>query len=241
MLTGTIESGMAQRKLHDIGTRPNSRGQGSHTDIIELPPGALRGPQAFVVEQSEDSLIGTHFHSVSQFQIIIKGTGSVGRHEVGPLSIHYAQAYTGYGPVHGGPEGLAYVVLRANGDPNHAFFLPDKLSEMKDAPRLNLYGHPGPARVAADGSSTSVVIEQTDGGAGAWLVRVPANGRTRITQRGHGAGQFRVVLEGQMHIGETTLERLGCVFLNGAERDTEVVAGPQGLQLVVVEFAKEMN
>src|SRR6516165_9290124 len=62
------------------------------------------GPQAHVAIQGAGTTpIGTHFHGVDQFQVFVRGSGTVGRHEVAEGTAHYADRYTVYGPLHPGP------------------------------------------------------------------------------------------------------------------------------------------
>jgi hypothetical protein len=66
--------------------------------------------------------------------LIVAGSGWIGKHEVAPLCVHYANAYTGYGPVRAGKDGLSYLVFRLGVDPGAAY-LPESRSSMKDVPR----------------------------------------------------------------------------------------------------------
>ncbi len=78
---------------------------GDHTD-------AGAGPQAYLVRQSAAEL-GAHFHEVDQFQVVVGGEGTLGRDPVRRGVLHYADAYTAYGPIRTDPAvGLAYVTLR---------------------------------------------------------------------------------------------------------------------------------
>ena len=55
-----------------------------------------------------------HFHDVDQFQVFVEGKGTFGRHKVSPYCIHFARAYTPYGPLQSDKEtGWAFLVIRA--------------------------------------------------------------------------------------------------------------------------------
>jgi hypothetical protein len=89
-------------------------------------------PQAFLVESGPDNEpLRTHFHTVNQFQYIAHGRGSVGRHEVEPGIVHYADRYTPYGPLRSGPDGLAYLTLRATTDMGISY-MPDERDQLAD-------------------------------------------------------------------------------------------------------------
>ena len=66
----------------------------------------LWSPTVFLVEQPPDSILASHFHTQNQFQVVMAGSGKLGAHDVRHGSVHYAGAYTGYGPVVAGPQGL---------------------------------------------------------------------------------------------------------------------------------------
>ena len=247
MQTGTLEAGLAARKFNDMAQLPHSHGTAVRTDIILSTPGATpadrRGPQAFLVEQSADSLAGSHYHIEAQFQVVVAGGGSIGRHELKPLTVHYANPYTGYGPITGGPEGLSYVTLREVGDPHRPFYLPDTKDQMKPGPRLNLTSEPvaegNPAALQAP--SCEAVIAPREDGIAVWMVRVPPNQSVPAPRHASGGGQFRLVTAGTMASGAGKLQRLGCAFHSIEESELPVVAGESGLEVLVLQFGRRLS
>ena len=75
-------------------------------------------PQAFLIEMQANEVIVPHFHEVDQFQVFVSGSGSLGRDRdaAQPLTVHYADHHTGYGPINAGPQGYSYFTLRARSD-----------------------------------------------------------------------------------------------------------------------------
>jgi quercetin dioxygenase-like cupin family protein len=71
----------------------------SQTYILNPPDG---GPHAFLVEMVPSSEVPPHFHKTSQFQVVIDGDGRLGRHDLGPKCVHYAQRHSTYGPIAAG-------------------------------------------------------------------------------------------------------------------------------------------
>ncbi|GAA0333771.1 hypothetical protein GCM10009087_50040 [Sphingomonas oligophenolica] len=69
-------------------------------------------PTVFLIEQLENTVLAAHFHLQNQFQLFVEGTGKIGSHDIVPLTVHYAGAFTGYGPLVAGSEGLKYFTLR---------------------------------------------------------------------------------------------------------------------------------
>jgi rubredoxin len=57
------------------------------------PPKGTRLPQAFLVENMPHRHLRTHFHDVDQFQVIMSGGGTLGKHAVGPYAIHFSRAH----------------------------------------------------------------------------------------------------------------------------------------------------
>src|SRR5690349_4353498 len=58
-----------------------------------------RGPQAFRITWGSGYISKAHFHEVDQFQIFTEGTAMLGKHPIGPVTLHYSDAYTPYGPI----------------------------------------------------------------------------------------------------------------------------------------------
>src|SRR5476649_941536 len=87
------------------------------TDFLGPLPDNQDFPQAFLVESEGERLARAHFHTVDQWQIFVGGNGKMGKHDVAPVTIHYANAFTPYGPLNPGPQGLAYMTLRPKYDP----------------------------------------------------------------------------------------------------------------------------
>ncbi len=78
---------------------------------------AAPGPQVFLVDYPGEPGVAVrpHFHSVDQFQVFWKGD-RVGRHEIRPYFVHYADAYTSYGPIVDAGDGVTYLTVRARPD-----------------------------------------------------------------------------------------------------------------------------
>jgi hypothetical protein len=75
------------------------------------------GPQVFLVDYPGKAGVAVrpHFHSVDQFQVFFNG-GRVGKHEIGRHLVHYADAYTSYGPIVDDGDGVTYLTVRARPD-----------------------------------------------------------------------------------------------------------------------------
>jgi hypothetical protein len=60
-------------------------------------------------------VIKPHFHSVDQYQVVVRGVARSGKHPMCSGDFHYADAYTSYGPIVAGEGGLAFFTLRPSG------------------------------------------------------------------------------------------------------------------------------
>lgn len=69
-------------------------------------------PTIFLIEQPANGAAPAHYHGQNQFQVFVEGTGRIGREEIAAVTIHYAGAYTGYGPLIAGPQGMKYFTIR---------------------------------------------------------------------------------------------------------------------------------
>ncbi len=241
---GNIQDRRAASKRVSLDDQPHSRGFATKTDILVSDQAHQPAPQAFLIEQSADSIGGAHFHDQDQFQVIVAGGGALGRHPVQPYTVHYAGRYTGYGPLVAGGEGLSYLTLRAAlGSP--PLWLPEQKNLMQDGPRCNLTSH---ALAASDANpeanaganldkvSVDVMIEPRDDGIAAWMLRLPANHVAPPPSHARGGGQFRVVVGGAMRLGEAQLDRLGCAYITPQESDAAISSAGNGLEVLVLQF-----
>ena len=215
---------------------------GSVTDLsIADPQSPGPRPQAFLVEQSANWTLPTHFHQEHQFQVFVAGCGSVGRNPVQRLAVHYASPHTGYGPLISGDRGISYLTLRAVGDTG-AWFLP----EQREALLLRIrkqQAHGLPSSHVAEEELRCLnqplretLIEPQEGGLAAWLVRLPADRvATPPALAETGGGRFYVVTQGSLLNAGDELGALATVFVSSDEA-FELRAGADGLEVLVLQF-----
>lgn len=103
-------------------------------DYFAPEPDLEFSPQSYLIQQLPQVVNPLHFHMQNQFQVFVEGSGSFGKHTIEPYIVHYAGAYTGYGPIVAGPKGLHYLTLRSSRDPG-AKFLPAQMAEFKKGPK----------------------------------------------------------------------------------------------------------
>ncbi len=197
-------------------------------------------PQSFLIEQDPDTVILPHFHLQNEFQVVVKGGGSFGRHAVRPLGVHYAGAHTGYGPITAGADGLWYFTLRPRMDQG-AMFLPESRDQMQKVPKRQLLGEPLSvgAREAARGEAVceEVFPPQSDG-IGGWLLRLPAGGALAAPAHPGGLGRFYLIAAGSARVTDALLGRWTTVFVTPEEEPAELRAGDEGAAVLVLQFPR---
>ena len=103
----------------------------------KTPPGpATIYPMAFLVEQDADAVVGAHYHQADQFQVMVGGSGRLGTHDVAAGAVHFAGAWSPYGPLAAGGDGLHYFTLRNGWDPGARYMeFPDNRATLRALPR----------------------------------------------------------------------------------------------------------
>lgn len=222
--------------------------QSFRSDFSERKPGV---PQLLLVEQPvPGSTVLAHYHSQDQFQVFIDGSGKLGAHDVGEVTLHYTNRYTGYGPIVAGEQGVSYYVLRPSFDTlgtGQYLVVPELRDKLKR--------HPGPKR--------SVVAEPvTHRTAGALRslaqpeVRRLLDGRDTDAERGlwadeiclgpgmehvgpapsAGSGQVLLVLSGGISSGDATLRTRGGLAVTPDEPPLHVRALDEGAHLLFMQY-----
>ena len=205
-------------------------GANRYTADADAPPraGAIY-PMAFLVEQGADEVVGAHYHQADQFQVMIGGSGRLGSHDVTPVAVHFAGAYTAYGPLRAGGGGLGYFTLRNGWDPGARYMeFPEVRAALRNVPRRHreVVGETGAP--AADGFSTQR-MRLAPGGVGAGPD--PASG----------AGQFWVVLSGGLLHQDKVLPSKSCVFVGPDEGPFIAMAAGDGAEVLALQFPRHSS
>ena len=234
--SATLEGEQANRRHLTL-----SNGTGYwRSDLLISAEGDSPAPQAFLIQQDPDTVIRSHFHAQDQFQVVAEGGGTLGRHAVAPIHVHYASRHTGYGPITAGNQGLSYFTFRAVTTP-YAYFLPESRDQMKDLPRRNLLGQPvalsdAATRRARSEVAIETIIEPQPDGVAAWLLRLPPNAALVPPADAKSADRFYLVGAGVMNVRSARLPRFATAFVSADERVIEMVAGEEGLEALVLQF-----
>ena len=134
------EAARAAARRVDVPIQNGTR-LAAKTDWLDSGRDASLSPNVFLVDLPPESVLDPHFHRENQFQLFVKGEGSIGRHPIRPITVHYAGAFTGYGPLAAGPQGVSYFTIRPVYDTG-AFYLPHARDDMVPGPKRNLHSRP---------------------------------------------------------------------------------------------------
>ncbi len=108
----------------------------------ERPATVVSQPDAFMVEMSPHGAIPPHFHRVDQFQVLMAGSGTLGRTAVPLIALHYVDHHTAYGPVQSGPLGLTLFTIRPETDPGGVYLhKPGYKDQLEPTPKRYLQAH----------------------------------------------------------------------------------------------------
>ena len=211
---------------------------------LKTRPAEAVFPMAYLVEQDPNTHLRPHFHEADQFQVVVAGGGTLGKHAVGPTSVHYTDAYTPYGPIEAGTGGVHYFTLRNAWD-GGAKYLPEsrpQLAARARAPRSAVVGPVELPSQAAPAASARVawetVMETAADGLAAWLASVPPGQVLVGPDPAAGNSQFWLVLRGAAFHNKAQLDPNSCIFVSRDESPPSFAAGPQGATVLIVQFPK---
>jgi hypothetical protein len=190
-------------------------------------------PDAYLVEQGPGVTLPPHFHVANEFQVILSGAGTFGHEPVAAMAVHYAGAYSPYGPILAGPEGIGYLTLRASYDPG-ARTMPAALPELRAAARRPRDMLSEPITI---GQSQEVFALGPDGLLASHY-HLPPDGAVTGPAPAGGGGQYWIVLDGEMQSADgAVLPPKSCVFVSNDEAAYRAAARPSGpLDVLVVQF-----
>ena len=229
---GTLDSGTARRRAAPAMGVVFHKGE-----WMDSGDDPTLSPTVALIEQPAGFEFMPHFHRQNQFQVFVRGSGVIGRHALAPVVVHYAGAYTGYGPLVAGPEGLQYFTLRPVCESG---FIPlaQRQEQMIAGPKRHAQSEAIAVAVPEQMRgwtqiSEHVVIALGEDGMGARRVQLPP-GRIWSSASALGSqGQFLFVLEGSVSAAGKTLGRWEQLYATSSEVPA-VQAGADGAQLLVL-------
>lgn len=199
-------------------------------------------PQGFLVHQPPNAVTPAHFHEPNQFQVFVGGKGRMGAHPAAPLTVQYANGHTPYGPIVAGEEGVEYFTLRQRWDPGAKYLPASRDLLRKGNQRTRIRGGVAVAdaatRSARKAIEAEVILPEEPDGLGAWMWRLGPGGATKLPDPRESGGQYLIVAAGTLVANGQALDRLSAVFVNSEECPYAITAGPDGLDLLVLQFPR---
>jgi uncharacterized protein YjbI with pentapeptide repeats len=237
ILAQSLAAARAQRTPHSL---PNGRTIWL-SRVFPASGETPETPMAAFVEQPAHTIIPAHFHAVNQFQVLVEGQGTLGKHAVHPWTVHYTNGFTGYGPLCAGAAGMAFFTLRNRWDAGGARYFPAGQAFMQPAPkRHHLVDPPVLSSAAALHNRQSVtcdtVLAQEDDGLAAWCLRLGPNMRTLAPDPAHGGGQYLLVVGGALRHDGALLPQLSCLYISADTGPFVLQSGAQGLETLLLQF-----
>ena len=209
--------------------------------FFRATPDTPDAPTAFLAKYDPGDRSCAHFHAVDQFQILVQGKGQFGRHEVAPYYVHFARAYTPYGPLHSDQQtGWTFMTLRTRYDPG-AQRLPGALPKLKQAADRKPWQVTTSAAFPAAGSGVSVhdIPEiRDDQGLFVRALTMAAGARSTAPAPAGGDGQYVVVVKGSLLHDNRERQALTVVHIKPDEDAFKIQAGAHGLEALILNFPR---
>ncbi len=214
------------------------------TEFI-LPPqaGVPQEAHAFLFEVEPHHRIETHFHGVDEFQVIVRGSGTMGRHSMPHDMVHFARAATPYGPIVCGDEGVGFLTLRAMRDPSSGHHWPEGkavLAGMTGRDPWQVTENPTFER------SNDVVLRtftkmKNERGLAGYSLTLPPGAKALAPDPSNSDGQFVIILKGTLKYQNKNYPAITVVFLKSDEKPFELEAASDGLSALVLNFPRNAN
>ena len=211
------------------------------SDFIRRPEDkSIDTPMAFLAEATPHRVLRTHFHQVDQFQVMYNGSGAMGRHPVGPGAVHFSRAYTPYGPITYGDEGLGFITLRAHRDPG-AQYLPENRAVLESVPNRKPWQVTEAPDFGLDPGERGVALKaferiKDERGLAAYSIKMSPGAKAYTPDPSKGDGQYVVVLKGSIVHAGARKNNLAIVWVAKDEGPFELVAGPDGMEGLILNF-----
>lgn len=206
-----------------------------------LEPGGDQDPQAYLIENSHGATIASHFHDVDQFQVFVRGAGALGQAAVQPYSVHFARAFTTYGPIESRGGGLGWMTLRPRRDLGAKMIDTHRealLNEKGRQPWQRTVSFGYPEAGAADGQVASQQVLEGEMGLSVVALTLGPGQTTLAGDPMLATCQYVLVTSGGLVDGGRQRGELTVIHVGPGEDAIRIKAGPAGLQCLVLNFPR---
>ena len=207
-------------------------------------------PTLYMVQQMPNTVVDAHYHAVPQWQVIVDGSGLLGRNAAKPVALHYADPYPVYGPITASQEGVTYYTIRSMADPGAQFASkPEakaKLLQMRAVKRRYLYVTADQCKASTaeqlaqrEESTIDELVAKHEDGVAAWIVRIGPNGAATAPDATGTGGQAMLVTAGSLDHEGAALKRMSCAFVPNGDGPMQLRAGSAGAEVLVLQFPRD--
>ncbi|MET7992219.1 hypothetical protein ABZU76_15060 [Amycolatopsis sp. NPDC005232] len=188
------------------------------------------GPQVFLVHQAAGDITAPHYHAVPQFQVFTTGEGRFGRSSVTTPAIHYADAWTSYGPIIAGERGIDYFTARVHADVG-AKYMPEsrKLKPHRSGRHFTV------TLAASPRPGLRTLIEPHDDGLAAYQCSITA-GQSLKLPAPRGSGRLLTILTGTLLAGGHHFAQWSWGHVEDAAASAGWVAGAEGATVLCFDY-----
>lgn len=193
-------------------------------------------PMAFLVEQDAGEVASPHFHQADQFQVVVAGDGTLGTHAVRPVSVHFAGAFTAYGPIRAGAAGLSYFTMRNGFDPGARYMLRgENRVALRNVPRRR---HREAVAGPLEPDQYGTLLGPEADGLAVCRYRLGPSEALAGPAPNAGLGQYWLVVDGSVLRDAAVLGPLSCAFVYPQDPPFVVTGGPAGADLLAMQFPR---
>jgi len=226
-------------QIKPVGVPGSPEGSGHTHNFFRATADTPVAPSAYLNIHTPGRSLSPHFHVADQFQIIMDGKGTFGRHDVSAYCVHFSRAYTPYGPLVADKQiGWAFMTLRTRFDPGQQR-LPAAMEKLKGTPGR----HPWqvtekaifPPAGAGVGLNELSKIKD-DSGLFAYALTLDPNNHTTAPAPAGGDGQYVIVVKGSVIHDNREHNAPAVMFARPDEPALRLQAGAEGVQALVLNF-----
>jgi hypothetical protein len=192
--------------------------------------------QAFLVEFSGAKL-AAHFHHVRQFQVIVAGDGGrVGKAAVPPISFHYTDPDSPYGPIVPGPSGsISFFTLRPRASKG-TFYMPGSRDRMSAHAGRNVVVQVPRIPPLETESVLEELIHRHDDGLAAHRLRLARRAVAPGPELAGSGGQYYLLYAGSLLFDAREVRPHTLGWVEPDEKAPVLRAGDNGADVLVLQF-----
>jgi hypothetical protein len=208
-----------------------------------------QGSQYFVPRESGDinpqghtvfvanRTLRAHFHEVDQFQILLGAPGSLyQRTPIPALMLHYADAFSTYGPMIGTDPPLRFFTLRAQRS-KATWYMPKDREHLRYRGSRHFLVTPDEFTAPMQGEiATKVLIEQADDGLEALDVSGGAGATMLVEPSKATSGQYIFVADGSLAFDGKTYGPESLGWQDASDESAKLQAGSDGCRILVLRY-----